>query len=177
MANETSGNVPSNPGEGFRFSIGFVLVLLAIAAFIAAALFALPPVISAMTATLMAVCLPAMLASAAIYGGHEWRAFAIGMLLPTVLRVLGVGIGVSGSLPRNNVMAAMLMQRAPFVRGGSVDDRVNAFSYFSQMAEMWDRSGYAMMTDECLFWLSSTIAGLASLMVQRHFARRKLAAL
>jgi len=170
------------PSTGFRFTLGGMLAVTAAAAVVAAALFAFPPVVSGAIAGMMAVCLPAMLVGCLIYGGPGWRAFAVGMLVPTALRLasglLGGTMGGGGYLSASRLMSQQYMQQQimlsragrGFVQPGGLGES-NAISYFEQLAQTWDKLGYAYMTDETLFWGASAIAGLATLLVQQRFAR------
>jgi hypothetical protein len=169
--------------NGIRFTIGSMLWITGGAAVIIAALFAFPPVISAAIASLMSICIPSMLVGCLIYGGPAWKAFAVGALLPTVMRlVTGLfsrSAGMSGlamsnmSLQRQLIQQQMLQQQMQGVRSGlnSYGSTTNSFTYFGQLAEVWDRVGQAYMTEETLFWGASVIAGLATLFVQRRFAQ------
>ncbi len=157
-----------------------MLAITAAAAVIVASLFAFPPVVSAAIAGLMSVCIPAMLVGCLMYGGPGWRAFAVGMLVPTVLRLVtglfGGASSVGGGDSYAKAMALRYLQQAnirtmrPAVVQTGVDDQ-GAFTYFLQLSEMWDKLGYAYMTDETLFWGASAVAGLATLFVQQRFAR------
>jgi hypothetical protein len=161
--------------DSFRFTIGGMLVITALAAVLVAGLFAFPPVVSAAIAGLMSVCIPAVLVGCFIYGGPAWRAFAVGMLLPKVMRLLGAAFSGSNStvtgLEMRLVQQQLLLQRNRGMMGPPTQDN-NAFTFFTQMSEYWDKLGHAYLTEETLFWGASFIAGLATLFVQRRFARR-----
>jgi hypothetical protein len=177
---ESRRRIPATPTSSFRFTIGGMLVITFAAAVVMASLFAFPPVISAVVALLMGVCIPAMLVGCLIYGSAGWRAFAVGMLLPSVLRVLSGlfgGMYSGSSTTRILMLQQQMMQQLTMrqMRGGisAAGPRgdSSAFEHFGQLIEMWDKVGYAYMTEETLFWGASTIAGIATLLVQQRFAR------
>jgi hypothetical protein len=160
----------------FRFTIGGMLTITSFAAILVAGLFAFPPVVSAAIAGLMSVCIPAMLAGCLIYGGSAWRAFAIGMLLPSALRLAsGLFGGMLGGISVRMMSQQQAMQQYAIkmsrLQMSQPTSDSSAFEYMGQLAVTWDRLGYAYMTDETLFWAGSAVAGLATLFVQRHFAR------
>jgi len=161
--------------SSFRFTIGGMLFITALAAVLVAGLFAFPPVVAAAIAGLMSVCIPAALIGCFIYGGPAWRAFAVGMLLPKTMRVVGgafSGFSAAFSLAEMRMyQQQMLLQRRRNMPGQPLQD-LNAFGYFTRMAEYWDKLGRQYLPEETLFWGGSFIAGLATLFVQRHFVRR-----
>jgi hypothetical protein len=182
-ANTPESQLGQRSAAGFRFTIGGMLWITGAAALILAALFAFPPVVSAAIASLMSICIPSMLVGCLIYGSPEWKAFAVGALLPTVMRLasglLSRATGVSGmtmsniSLQRQLIQQQALQQQMRGMRSGinPSGSTTNSFTYFEQLAEVWDRIGQAYMTEETLFWGASVIAGLTTLLVQQRFAR------
>jgi hypothetical protein len=162
--------------DSVRFTIGGLLVLTALVAVLVAGLFAFPPVVSAAIAGLMSICIPAVLVGCFIYGGPAWRAFAIGMLVPKIIQLVGGAFSGSSStvtgLEMRLVQQQVLLQRNRGMMGPPGQDN-NAFTYFTQMSEYWDKVGHAYLTEETLFWGASAVAGLATLFVQRRFARQR----
>jgi hypothetical protein len=161
---------------GFRFTIGGMLAVTFAVAIIVASLFAFPPIVSAAIAGLMSVCLPAMLVGCLVYGGAGWRAFAIGSLTPSAMRLVGglLGSAYNGSLASKLMITQqqLVQMNARTLRAGVTSTSSGAFDHFNRLAEFWDKVGYAYMTEETLFWGASGVAGLAVLMVQRRFTRR-----
>jgi hypothetical protein len=170
-----------SPGR-LRFTLGDMLLVTALAAVLVASLSVFPPVVSAAIAGLMSVCIPAMLVGCLIYGRAAWRAFAVGMLVPSGLRLLG-GLfgGVLGGMSSARLMTQQqvmqqyiaTLSRANRMRGGQ---RPSSIDYFTNLVEAWDKLGRAYMTEETLFWAGSLVAGLATLLVQQRFARAALTA-
>jgi hypothetical protein len=165
----------TSPAARFQFTIGHILTVISAGAIIAASLFAFPPVVSAAVAGLMSVCLPAVLVICLIYGGRRWRAFAIGALTPSVMRMLSMMFAspYMGSMNSRLMISQqqMLQQMALGMnRRGASGQSGGAFDQFNQMAEFWDKIGYAYMTEETLFWGGSLVAGLVALFVHRRFA-------
>jgi hypothetical protein len=82
------------------------------------------------------------------------------------------------SLQRQLIQQQLMQQQLRAMRPGynPSGSMTNSFTYFEQLAEVWDRIGQAYMTEETLFWGASVIAGLATLFVQRRFAQAAQAA-
>lgn len=161
---------PSAAGQArFQVSMAALIWVMSELAVLLAALFAFPPVLAAIVALIVSVCIPAMLVACLVYGGPAWRAFALGALVPSVMRLFTLGpFGISS---RASVEAQMRMirdeQGVGWFQGGRYD-------IHAQMIDLWHKTGSAMLTDECIFWGASLIAGIAAVLVQQKLARRAL---
>jgi hypothetical protein len=156
-------------GAGFQVSLAALIWIMSALAVLLAALFAFPPVLAAIVALLLSVCIPGMLVACIVYGGPAWRAFAIGALAPSVLRMYSLGPFSISS--RASVEAQMMIIRNEQGVGWRQGGR---FDIHSQMIDLWNKTGSTMLADECIFWGASAVAGLAALWVQRMFGRRSL---
>jgi hypothetical protein len=153
----------------FQVSLATLIWIMSVLAILAAVFFAFPPEWAAVVALLLSACVPAMLVTCIVYGGPAWRAFAIGALVPSVLRLFA--IGPFGVAARADVEAQLRLireaQGASWFRGGQ-------FDLHSQLIDAWGKTGSAMLADECIFWATSAVAGLASVWVQRMLAGNAL---
>ena len=169
-ANDEKQFDPSALPEGmvFQISMRTLLLLVAALALLIAAVFAFPPVLSAVLATLAALCVPAVLITCVIYGPSKWQAFAIGMLVPSLWRIFGSGW--TGSLAIAS-LASRNWQSYPGMAGPSGSAPADSGDYFRLLFEYWNQTGHALMADETLFWVASSVAGFSALIVQKQFAR------
>jgi hypothetical protein len=153
-------------GVVFQVSMRSLLLAMAGLAVLIAAVFAFPPLLSAVLACAMAFCFPAALVSCAIYGNARWRAFAIGMLVPTILRVRGGMLDYDVSFTGS----ATSWQAYPGTQSGATP--IDTSAYLRQIAEAWSQIGHALMAQETMFWLASAVAGFTALAVQKHLPPR-----
>ena len=152
------------PGPVFQVSMRSILLTMGGAALMIAAVFSFPPLLSAILAALMAIGLPPALVACVVYGNRSWRAFAVGTLTPTALRLFGHA-PLGSSIAIIGAMAGW--QSYPPLQSGDVP--IDSAAYFAQLAEGWSQVGHALMAEEALFWITSFGAGLIALAIQRHF--------
>lgn len=145
-----------------------LLLSVAALALLIAAVFAFPPILSAVLATVTALCVPAVLITCVIYGPSKWQAFAIGMLVPSLWRLFGSDW--TGSLAIAS-LASRNWQSYPGMAGPSGSGPAESGDYFQLLFEYWNQTGHALMADETMFWLASPVAGFAAFAVQNHFVR------
>jgi hypothetical protein len=149
-------------GAVFQISMRAILLTMAALAIMVAAVFAFPPILSAVMAVIMSACIPAVLVASIVYGSPKWRAFALGMLVPSVLRLFG------HSPLGTDLLRALVWQPNPQQSGISP---TNSTGYFAQLGEVWSLTGHALMAEEFLFWTICAVGGFFAAAVQRHFDR------
>jgi hypothetical protein len=149
-----------------QLSLRAILLTLTSLAFVIAAVFSFPPVLSALIAVTLAVCAPAMLIVCVVYGQRRLRAFAMGMLTPSFMRALGSGWTGSYALYMNS---SSWQSYPSATQSGSV--LTSTDGYFRTLMATWQETGHALMADETMFWLGSAIAGLSAMAVYAKLTR------
>jgi hypothetical protein len=168
LPSEMAPRSASGPAK-FQLSLAALIWIMSVLAFILAALFAFPPVLAAIIGLVMSACIPAMLVACLGYGGPAWRAFAMGALVPSVIRLFTVGpFGIA-----SRASVDMQMQMIRDAQGIGRYQR-GRFDLLEQMMDLWHKAGSVLLVDECIFWGTSLMAGLAAVLVQQKFARRAL---
>ena len=170
---------PFCPAEGrcmIQFTVRWMLAVTAFAALIFAGLFAFPPVLSAALAFVLMFAAPGALGGCVVYGRPAWRAFAVGALIPEVVRLFGGGTPADPG----SVLKASLWVAGPGdeLLWESIEQSsfqaASAPAYFERINQILNSLGHVILAEEVVFLAASLIAGIASLVAWRVVGRRPI---